>query len=53
MTGDRYQPVLVLLLRVGGGLACTAVFAIFLVASLLLGLRLEVAVAVPRGSREV
>ena len=30
MTGDRCHRILVLLLRVGGGLACTAVFAIFL-----------------------
>ena len=30
MTGDRCRRILVLLLRVGGGLACMAVFAIFL-----------------------
>ena len=30
MTGDRCRLILVLLLRVGGGLACLAAFAIFL-----------------------
>jgi len=30
VTGNRYRRILVVLLRIGGGLACTAVFAIFL-----------------------
>ena len=30
VTGDRYRRILAAVLRIGGGLACTAVFAIFL-----------------------